>query len=853
MRGKAVCRHPGFCTYVRVFDPYVTSPHPSAQDIMTLNGLPRSGKSSTLKIVARLLQDQVSSDTPTPWRRIYYFRDVGHQSDFMSFGIKAMMKWTTPSLIILDQFLSRPALIDRVESLARSGSEYYFLVCSSSNFCWEESVGRSFSAVDLPPFDPSLSWEDFHRFYKRSAAETPLPPKPPALAEAAWFSFLPRLAPGAGLPFDPLGCAGPGDEDEAPGDQDEAPPGDQDEAPPGDQDEAPPGDQDEAPPGDQDEAPGGDEGEAPATKRTPSAAPPLGDSDLAELYLYSNGIIGVAQLLKEGDYFTQDLTIALYKMMRAFLTEGKSRRHRRRANIEWLVQKRLITLKKPTRPSDCDLRFLVSVPLVDELSPIKPTGGIAGAMRVLPLIGKSFYRLGCPFYAQLYMKVLAETPIRPGDLLAIERNLLGWSGYPDIQGRICKRAVISQPDKLFQVPSDIALPPGTAVRALSLEPLLERFHHHGQRSRLPPFLHLVVNPCDPAIDLIRIYVTAGSDAPAVSVVTATACVPATPRPVVRPPQVLLLLDQITVSPRIRNHQDSLLWLLTADCAAVCMNIPAVYHCRAEGLRKVFVFIAPEAPPNRELFVRADLNERIRADNWEVWWSPLRPFLSGGAPLPSVSRRLTISVAPGDLAEIEAACEKGPKALEKYSVPCLRAFAAAEGIITPPAVPKAARKAEVVDHILGEWRRRRDRTTEISLFSTIIALEEPQKEEETGGAAQPQKEEETEGAQPQKEEETGGAQPQKEEETEGAQPQKEEETECAQPQKEEPTVGAHQLRLGSGGRRRARAAASPNPATEMRLQVTGSAVERLQIRRLCRVHIVYRGLRNLPAGKLSLPS
>ncbi|KAJ4459345.1 hypothetical protein PAPYR_4641 [Paratrimastix pyriformis] len=77
-----------------------------------------------------------------------------------------------------------------------------------------------------------------------------------------------------------------------------------------------------------------------------------------------------------------------------------------------LVAKRAITIKAPAWAQECDLRFLVPV--------------LAG-----PGLGdRVHYRLGCPFYAQLYMKVLDDLPIPPDEVLAFASALDCWSGHP---------------------------------------------------------------------------------------------------------------------------------------------------------------------------------------------------------------------------------------------------------------------------------------------------------------------------------------------------------------------------------------------------------------------------------------
>ncbi|KAJ4457782.1 hypothetical protein PAPYR_6587 [Paratrimastix pyriformis] len=625
--------------------------------LLALNGMPLSGKSSTLKIVARLLENQISTDpTKSPWKHVFYFRQA---SEFMGTDQTIL---EPPCLIILDQFRAEESdLVRKVVLLASQAPEYYFLVCSSANYRPAVSMGAVFQATDLP-FEPFMSWEDFYRFHSGrtlAAAEIPRPPDP--RPDAQWFSFV----PGTALPFDPMTCQ---------------------------------------------LSATGFAGSSSVPPAPSQIIPPSPEVPVNELFLYTNGIIGLAQCVQSvpagRSFFSMRVAADIYKSMMEFLRRPEQPRYLRRANIEWLVAKRAITLKAPAWAQECDLRFLVPVP--------------AG-----PGLGdRVHYRLGCPFYAQLYMKVLDDLPIPPNEVLAFASALDSWSGYRDIQGRICERAVISQPDKLYKVPADLVLPSSSPedARALSLEPFLNQLGAGQVQLPLPPFLHLVpLDPSYPNIDLMRIYNLSG--APGVSdggPATAAACAaPATPR-------VALIVDQITVS-RFRDHQKSLEWLCSPACAVVCRGIEAAYHC--PPARKVFVFITLQ-PPGTKLAVRAELAQRIRENGWDVWWTSLWPFISSPSVDTPVAApfRLTISGRPKALDGIAAAHDKDDReALAKFTVERLRDFAEGEGI----AVSDAAVKLEVIDAIMDKG----DAFT-LHAIATRMAKPKTGAEEAAGGHQQP---------------------------------------------------------------------------------------------------------------------
>ncbi|KAJ4459346.1 hypothetical protein PAPYR_4642 [Paratrimastix pyriformis] len=158
--------------------------------LLVLNGMPLSGKSSTLKV------------------GVCYCGSVTRESDYFRQANEFMGTDPTilepPCLIILDQFREEESdLVRKVFRLASQAPEYNFLVCSSANYPPAVSLGSVFQAMDLP-FEPFMSWEDFYRFHShtRTLAAAEIPPPPDPLPDAQWFSFV----PGTALPFDPKAC-----------------------------------------------------------------------------------------------------------------------------------------------------------------------------------------------------------------------------------------------------------------------------------------------------------------------------------------------------------------------------------------------------------------------------------------------------------------------------------------------------------------------------------------------------------------------------------------------------------------------------------------------------------------------
>ncbi|KAJ4456241.1 hypothetical protein PAPYR_8608 [Paratrimastix pyriformis] len=723
---------------------FATRPPPSLQNkILVLNGMSKSGKSSTLKIAARLLQDKTSAETATtPWRRVYYFRNAAHPV----LGFKNAFEKLQP------QYWKPP-----------SGDleKFFFLLCPSSNFHWEERVSAGFAAVDLPPFNPSLDWEAFARMWTHSP-DGELAKAPPELDPAEWFSFVPgRCGQPSSSGHAPTSSESPSPAATTPAATAPAATAPAAPAPAATTPAAttpaattpaattPAATTPAATTAPATAAPAAPDAFAPpaaasaasvlhlsqASTRSPpfsneewncetplvEPTAPLVDApspSLADLFLYSNGIIGVAMIVGLPDFFRREPTITMYQEMKRFLTQSDptlheieflqgDNRHRRRANIEWLVQRRTISLTLPTGAA-VDTRFIV------------------------PAAGGQPARLGCPFFAQLYMKALDHLPVASSEVTTIDDALWTWSGYPDVQRRICERAVISQSDRLLGVPA-LDHPLHTRPCEISLEPFLRalsgtRPHPHPLPDPLPRFLHLVpIDPCHPLIDLIRVYAPCGA---AISGAPVSALQPTSLPEPHGGNQVTLLVDQITVS-RIADRQNSLTWICSQECATVIEGISKAYHCDPGRLRKVFVFIAPDPPAAQQLLLPAELQKAIGARGWEVWWSALQPFLS---PTPPTSRGASCAInllaAPSFVAEIDATDDSQ---LMSINAEQLRTFAVAKGL-----KPGTRNTPELVQ-LIKEWRH--PTFTDVVSLKTIIEgpptkPAEPAGEERGGEATAP---------------------------------------------------------------------------------------------------------------------
>ncbi|KAJ4458734.1 putative Microtubule-associated protein 1A [Paratrimastix pyriformis] len=379
---------------------------------------------------------------------------------------------------------------------------------------------------------------------------------------------------------------------------------------------------------------------------------------LGDMFLYSNGIIGVALISSVGSQPSQCTA-----RMKQFLTQSDRdlvRRHeflqgdnchRRRANIEWLVQRRTISLTLPTGAS-VDTRFIV------------------------PAASGQDARLGCPFFAQLYMKALDHLPVASSEVAEIDASLLPWDGYPDVQGRLCegRHLPIGQVAR-----GSCSGSPSARSTLRNLPGAVPESSPEQFRTRIRcPFL------CPGTSIWCRsIPATPSSTS---SGYTLLPLVPLLPRSLSRPlklgsppdpeplePQVILLVDQITVS-RIADHQNSLKWICSKECATVIEGILKAYRCDPGRLRKVFVFIAPDPPAAQQLLLPEDLQQAIGAKGWEVWWSALQPFISPKPTSRGASCAIKILAAPSFVAEIEATDDTQ---LMNINAEQLRTFAAAK--------------------------------------------------------------------------------------------------------------------------------------------------------------------------------
>ncbi|KAJ4457741.1 multi antimicrobial extrusion [Paratrimastix pyriformis] len=544
------------------------------------------------EICARMLSDQARAPPPgviPAWNRVYYFRRTVTEERFSFLNAAALRKWEPPCLVILDQFVNEQGLQDKINGIAESlfGSRIFFLICSSANIRWRFHVGGGDSVPEDITFPPAVSWDDFYRAQTRRP-EVPPPPTP--LAEADWFTFVPTRG-GRGLTSPPFSPA---------------------------------------------------EWDCTAFDGhfSPSVPPPTTPEGLAafwgDVFLYSQGILGVAKIVCESEFFRRPLSLALYDVMAEDLTtdDPRPRPDARRCILDLMVHQRTIRFPPPEGKLAVDFRFVVRG---DE-------GG---------------WRLACPFYAQLYMKVLDRLDPIPIELIpTIANQLMGFDGLEDVKGRIYERAVISHASKLLQVPN-LVIRSSTAPRQFYLEPFVK-----GPAPLCPPpFQHLVpMSSCHPDIDLLRIYdVAASADTataatPATAITTAATATTAAPQP---PRQVVLLADQITVSD-VASHTSALRWIRSAECATVCQRIQEAYGCPPQ--RKVFVFMTKAAGarlgPLDDAICRA-----VHAEGWEVWRYPLDLFFGPSTECP-IPIQVPTEEAPkkcsGPIVEqaLWAACEKG---------------------------------------------------------------------------------------------------------------------------------------------------------------------------------------------------
>ncbi|KAJ4457620.1 hypothetical protein PAPYR_6866 [Paratrimastix pyriformis] len=595
--------------------------------ILVLKGLPRSGKSSTLKICARMLSDQATAPGVMPWNRVYYFRQTTTANQFSFLKAENLRKWETPCLVILDQFVNEPGLQDKINLIVGSPSRgrITFLICSSANFDWVLHASGGESVPEDVTFQASVSWADFYRVQTRRSE---VPPQPHPLAEADWFTFVPTRG-GRGLnspPFSPeeWGCT------------------------------------------------------TIEASLPPLVPPPTDPEALAafwgDVFLYSNGILGIGKIVSNPSFLRQPPAVLLCRLMTEYFTVADpgtrlpAPPHVRRCILDEMVHRRTIRFPRPEGERAVDFRFAVG----DE------EGG---------------WRLACPFFAQLYMKVLGQLPAIP-----IRDTLLPMVAdqppmrFDDLEE--VKRAVIANAPKLLRVPN-FGIGSGTDHWQFYLEPFVKG--PASPRQPAFPFLHLVpMSSRHPDIDLVRIY-----DAAAATTDTATATTAAPHQP---PRQVVLLADRIAVSD-VASHTSALRWILSAECATVCRRIQEVYGCPPQ--RKVFVFMT-KAAGIRLGPLGDDICRAVHAEGWEVWWYPLELFF--GLSSRECPSRIRVPEAPkkcrGPIIEQDlwAACEKGSTQVDKlFTAKALRAFLVAKKMPGVTQCTKAG-KPRMVELALGLYRR-----------------------------------------------------------------------------------------------------------------------------------------------------
>ncbi|KAJ4459449.1 putative E3 ubiquitin-protein ligase HECTD1 [Paratrimastix pyriformis] len=583
------------------------------------------------EICARMLSDQAKappSGVIPAWNRVYYFRrTVTTEERFSFLTAAALRQWEPPCLVILDQFGNEAGLQDKINGITESlfGSRIFFLICSSANIRWRFHVGGGDSVPEDIPFPPAASWADF---YRAQTGRPEVPPPPSPLADADWFTFVPTRG-GRGLispPFSPAewDCTA-------------------------------------------------FDGHFP-----PSVAPPTTPEGLAafwgDVFLYSQGILGVAQIVCQSEFFRRPLSLALYGVMAEDLTTDvpRPRPDARRCILDLMVQRRTIRFPTPEGKLAVDFRFAVR--------------GDEGD-----------WRLACPFYAQLYMKVLDRLDPIPVELIpTIANQLMGFDGLEEVKGRIYKRAVISHASKLLRVPN-LGIRSSAAPRQFYPEPFVK-----GPVPPCPPaFQHLVpMSCCHPDIDLLRIYdVAAPADtAPATTPPTAATATATTPAP--QPPrQVVLLADRITVSD-VASHTSALRWIRSAECATVCQRIQEAYGCPPQ--RKVFVFMT-KAAGIRLGPLGDDICRAVHAEGWEVWRYPLDLFFgpsSSECPVP-------IQVPTEDVEAPKRS--SGPIVKKLFTAKALRDFLVAKKMpgVTPRTKPDKARMVERALQLYREGSRMGD--------------------------------------------------------------------------------------------------------------------------------------------------